>query len=203
MQFRKAAEGAVAWYATKYDECTLVATGKPYRFQEGSGRAAILNNWGQDGRKLGEVTRLAAEHGYDPNFTIGAIFRQHETVDGAWRIAPPEGKTLEEIKGQRKSRELTPEQRAAKEAKEAEKAAKAAARAEKQAEKERQRAAKEAEREAKAKEREAAKAAKEAEATAADPASDAPKKGKGRPRKASEPTTQVNANAEVAEQPAA
>jgi hypothetical protein len=155
VNFYQSKGAAVPATPTKYDDCVLRATGKPYRFQKGSGRSEILNNWAQDGRTIRELVAIAAEHGYDPVFTVGAVFRQHDTKDGAWIIEPPEGTTLEQIKGNRQERTMTPEQLEKKAAREAEKAARIEARE-----------ARKAEAALKREEREREKAAR-AEATAA------------------------------------
>ena len=158
MNFYKKQEGPVAAYPTKYDNCVLRATGRPYRFQEGSGRAAILNRWGSDGARLGDITAAAAREGYDPNFTIGAIFRQHETKDGAWTIEAPEGQTLDELKGLRAGRQPSPEQVAKREHLAALKAQRAEEREQAKAAKEAARIAREAEKEAERERRAAARA---------------------------------------------
>ncbi len=158
MNFYQKNEAAVPAYPTKYDDCTLKATGKPYRFQKGSGRSEILNNWGREGMTMKELIALAAEAGFDPVFTVGAVFRQHDTPEGAWRIEPPEGKTLDDIKGMRAERTLSPEQQAKREARAQEAEAKKQAREARKLEIEAARKLKEEEKAASAQARAAARA---------------------------------------------
>lgn len=110
--FFKPDEASKEWYATKYDDCILHATGVPYKFKAGSGRSEVLNRFGEDGRTIGEISRMAAEAGFDPNFTISAILKQHDTEGGAWKVLAPEGKTLEMIKNERQERRISPEHEA-------------------------------------------------------------------------------------------
>lgn len=173
---------AVDWYETKYDDCTVHATGNPYRSQEGSGRSAVISQFFADGKRLGDISKEAAAAGFDPAFAVDCAFKQHTSKNNAWEVRPPEGKTLEEIKAVRKEREMTPEQKAKKEAKEAERAEqqrlREEAKAARQAEKERKAAEdKEARRKAREEAAAAAAAARQAEGGAeAAPA----KKGKGK-----------------------
>ena len=190
MNFYQKRGEPVPVYPTKYDECTLKATGRPYRFQKGSGRAEILNNWGKDGLKMSELIKTAAEAGYDPVFTIGAVFRQHDTRDGAWVIEPPEGKTLEDIKGARAERTLTPEQAAKREAREKERAEKAEARAAKKVELDAARATREAEKAAAAQARAAARAAAATD-TVAEPSEVTGEAQKGRRGRKPKPPAEV------------
>ncbi len=199
MNFYQKKDASVPAYATKYDDCTLKATGKPYRFQKGSGRSEILNNWAQDGLKMSELIKVAAEHGYDPVFTIGAVFRQHDTRDGAWVIEPPPGTTLEEIKGARAERQMSEEQAAKRAQREADKVAKAEARAAKKAELDAARAAREQEKAAAAQARAAARAAS-ATAPAGEPSEvtgEAVKGRRGRKGKAPAAASETTGTAEA------
>jgi hypothetical protein len=196
-EFRKAKEAAVEHYATKYDDCVLRSTGKPYRFQKGSGRSEVITRFASDGITLGEITRQAATQGFDPDFTVSSLFKHHDTTDGAWIIEPPAGTTLEAIKKLRKERRVSPELKAKREALAAEKAAK---QAEREAAKAAAAAEKEAQAAARAKAKEDAEAAKAAKAQAKKEAaaakretSEAPKKGKG---KKSAPATSGEGEAE-------
>jgi hypothetical protein len=193
----KAAE--VPWYSTKYDACTIHATGKDYKYQQGSGRSEVLKNFAEDGATLGDISKRAALAGFDPKFTIDACFKHAGSKDCAWVINPPEGTTIEAIKAIRVERELTPEQIARREQRAAEmeekRKAKEAARTEREAER---KAKIDADRAARAAEREQEKARKAAEAAAARAAAKdaarqeaeaegAPpetKKGKGKGKKA-------------------
>lgn len=134
----------VEWYATKYDECTVHATGHAYRMQEGSGRSEVISKFFKDGMKLGDISREAAQHGWDSAFVVDCAFKVAGAKQNAWEVHPPEGTTIEAIKSQRKERELSPEQ--------------AARRAEREAEKERKKAERTAAKEAAAAERERKKA---------------------------------------------
>jgi hypothetical protein len=182
--YRKAADAAVTHYPTKYDLCTIHGTGKPYKFQAGSGRARILNEFGAEGRTIGEITKLAAEVGFDPNFTVSAILKQHDTKDGGWTVKAPEGKTLETIKAERQERRVDPETAAKKAEKEAAKKARADAREAKKADKDRS-----------AQEKAALKATQKAE-------KDAAKEAKKAAKKAAKDAAAVEATAKAAEQPA-
>lgn len=154
--------GSVSWKETKYDECTIAPSGKPYRHQKGSGRADCLQHI-TDGMKVKDLTMICAQNGYDAEFVVGSILKQMGVDDHAFDLVPPEGVTLEQLRAQRK-RTVTPEQeQAAAEKRAAKEAAKA----------ERAKAA-EAKRLAKEQERAEAAAAKEREQAAA------PKKGKGK-----------------------
>lgn len=203
MDYFVARSGPVDWYPTKYDSCTLRATGKEYKFQKGSGRSEVLNRFARDGMLLGELTKAAAEAGFDPNFAVDACLKHDNTKDCAWAVDPPEGRTLADIKAERAERKLTEEQLAARDAKAAERAAKAeakaAAKAEREAAKEMEAAERKAEREAARKAEANARAAEKAEADAAAKAAkhaetplDLPesKKGKGKGKKVTE---EVNA----------
>lgn len=178
----------VNWTPTKYDDCTVVTTGHPYRHQKGSGRSDALQHV-TSGMTVKELTEVCAKHGYDSNFVVGSLLKQMTVDNHAFDIVAPEGTTLEAIKATRQSRNLSPEELQQREAKAAEKAA----------EKERKKAERAAKMEAAMAEREQKKAAaaeakakakaeaeaKEAEAAAAGegttPAAAAPAaKGKGK-----------------------
>lgn len=162
-EFRKPGTGPVPHFETKFDNCTIKATGKPYRHQKGSGRSAILA-LATDGMKLGELTKAAAAIGYDPNFTVQSCLKQHNTKDGGWTVVAPEGTTLKEILAKREPRKVDPAKQAERDAKkkaaEEAKAKRLAEREEKQKAKDEEKAKKKAEREA------AKKAAEEAAAKA-------------------------------------
>lgn len=114
---------------TKYDDCTVHATGRPYRMQEGSGRSTVISRFFQNGMRLGDIALTAALEGWESEFVVDCAFKQHTSKQNAWEVHPPEGTSLEAIKGARKDRELTPEAAAKREQAAAEKAEKAAARA--------------------------------------------------------------------------
>jgi hypothetical protein len=189
--------GEVNWTPTKYDECFVKLTGHPYRHQEGSGRAAALALV-TDGVKVGDLTKLAAQHGFDSGFVVGSLLKQMGAKDHAFDIVAPEGTTLDAIKATRQERALSPEQEAARqakleaaEAKKRERAAAAEAKAAERAEAkakadEERRARKEAAAEAaaKAKAEAAAKAAEGGGDGTTAPAANLPKKGKGKPKAA-------------------
>lgn len=189
--------GEVNWTPTKYDDCTVKMTGHPYRHQEGSGRAAALALV-TDGVRVGDLTKLAAEHGFDSGFVVGSLLKQMGAKDHAFDIVAPEGTTLDAIKATRQERTLSPEQAAARQAKLEAAEAKKAERAKlaEQKAQERAEAKQKADEERRAKKEAAAKAAAEAKAAAAAkaaegggegttaPAAEAPKKGKGKAKAA-------------------
>jgi hypothetical protein len=178
-QFYKASEQPVEWYATKYDDCTMKATGVDYRHQKGSGRSEVITRFAAANKRLGDITKEAAAVGFDPNFVVSSIFKHHDTVGGAWKVEAPEGLTIDAIKKQRQTRKVSPEALAKREAAAAARAEKVAARDAAKAERDKEQADKVAAREAAKAEREAARAAK-AEASKADK----PAKGKGKAKKA-------------------
>lgn len=170
----------VNWTPTKYDDCTVVTTGHPYRHQTGSGRSDALRHV-TSGMTVKELTTICAQHGYDANFVVGSLLKQMTVDNHAFDIVPPEGKTLEAIKATRQSRSLLPEELAERERKAAEKAAekerKKAERAERAVARAEERERKKAEAKAAA---EAAKAAAEANAGQPAEAVAVPAKGKGK-----------------------
>jgi Mg-chelatase subunit ChlI len=151
-EFRKAKGEAVEPFATKWDNCTLKRTDKPYRQQKGSGRSEVLA-MAEDGMTLGALAKKAALAGFDSNFVMSAVKKQHDTKDAGWQIIPPSGQTLEQIVNQRQERQLSPEKQAEKEAK--------------AKEREEQKAKKQAEKDAKKKAADDEKAKKDAEKKAA------------------------------------
>lgn len=76
---------------TPRDDWVMRPTGREYRDRKGSGRSEIIRRFVKDGRLVREVVALAAQHGFDPAFTSEALLKQHGTLDGAWRMEPPEG----------------------------------------------------------------------------------------------------------------
>jgi len=194
---------------TKYDDCIIRATGKPYRHQAGSGRAAALAHI-VDGMTIGQLTEITSGHGFDANFVVSSLLKQTGAKDCAYLVEPPAGKTMAELKGTRQARAKSPEALAkeaekleAAERKKAERAAAAEARAEAKAKAdEERRAAKAARAEAAAAEA-ASKlaAAKEAAAKPADPATPAaepaaaaPTKGKKGKKASPEADAEASAN---------
>lgn len=146
-QYRKAAENEIEHYKTKWDECTIVTTGQPYRQQKGSGRAECIALI-KDGMKVGAWTKLCAKKGFDPNFAISSLNKHRQGSTAAWTLKAPEGKTLEQIKSQREERKLSPEQIAKREAKKAEREKRQQERAAAKEAREQAKAAKKAEQEA-------------------------------------------------------
>jgi type IV secretory pathway VirB10-like protein len=190
--YRRPREG-VAHYPTKYDDCVIRCTGKPYRHQKGSGRAEALSQI-VDGMTIGKLTEITSPMGFDPNFVVGSLLKQTGAKDAAYLVEPPEGQTMEQIKARREPRKLTPEQQAAKEAKAQEREAAKAKRAE---EAQKRAAEREAAKAAKAAEAAKAAAAKQAEQPAAEgqPAAAAPTKGKGKGKaKAAQPAWPLGAS---------
>ena len=144
-EFRKAAGGPVPVYATKLDGGKLIATGKPYKPQEKSGRAAIIA-MARDGILIGTLIKKAADAGYHPTFTKNALIKHCSTDNAAYKFQPPSGQTLEEWLGSREKVRRSPEavaksalrakeREARREARAAAKAAKAKAKADKAADK--------------------------------------------------------------------
>lgn len=201
--YYKAKGQPVEWYSTKYDGCKLVHTGKPYRFQKGSGRAEMLNTFGENGKTLGEITQAAAQAGFDPNFVIGSILKHIEGKDAAFALEAPEGNSLSDIKATRQARRMSPEQQeraeAAKAEREAAKAKKAEERAAKKAEHEAAAKAKKAERDAAA---EKAKAEKAEAEKAKAATSEAPATG-GKGKKGKNGTVAASDSAEAKAEDAA
>jgi hypothetical protein len=196
MRYRIAVAEPVEFKPTKFDDCILAATGHPYKSQKGSGRSAVIA-LAVDGMTLGQLAQEACKIGFTADFAVDCAWKQHTTKDGAWKVKPPEGITMAEVKARKSLRPMTPEQQAAAEAREKAKAdakaAREAAKAEKAA------AAEAAKAEAKAA-REAAKAAATANgngATTVDgaDAAVAKGKGKGKAKAAAGPTPEAQAEA--------
>lgn len=181
-EFRKAIGEPVAATPTKWDGCTLKRTDKPYRQQKGSGRSEVLA-MAEDGMTLGDLAKKAALAGFDSNFVMSAVKKQHDTKDAGWQIVPPSGKTLQSIVAERQERKLNPEQQAKKDekakAKESAKAEKEAAKQAKKAEQDEAKAKKDAEKKA-AKEKAASDAKAKEEKAATE--SESGKKAKPAPK---------------------
>jgi hypothetical protein len=197
--YRKPNE-AVVHYPTKFDECIIRCTGKPYRHQVGSGRAAALAHI-VDGMLIGQLTAITSPLGFDSDFVVGSLLKQTGAKDCAYLVEPPEGTTLEAIKSLRNPRKLTPEQAEKREQKVAEQAAKVA---EKLAAKEARAAEKAAEKQ-KAAQRAAEKAAEATAAAAAAAAANgaeveaaAPAKGKGKGKAKAKPVATEGTSPEAA-----
>lgn len=186
MRYRMSAGEPVEWKPGKFDNCLIKATGLEYRQQKGSGRSAVLA-LAKDGMTLGDLGKEACKLGFSNDFATDCAFKQHNTKGGAWRVDPPEGMTMDQVKAQKVERVLTEEQKAAKAAKE-----KAAAEAK-------------AARELAAAEKKAAKEQAAADAAAAKAAAGAtpdpkPAKGKGKtakPTAGATPEQQAEAQANV------
>ncbi len=179
MRYRIATAEPVEFKPTKFDDCILVATGNPYKSQKGSGRSAVIA-LATDGITLGQLGQEACKIGFTSDFAVDCAWKQHTTKDGAWKITPPPGLTMADVKARKAIREMTPEQIAAAEAREQAKAeaksAREAARAEKKALAEQERAAKKAADEA----AKAAAAANSNGATTAEGEAPVTAKGKGK-----------------------
>lgn len=204
VQFYKPQEGAVEWYPTKYDGCSVVATGNDYKFQKGSGRSEVVQRFCRDGMTIEEVTKAAARAGFTPIFVVGSILKHANSPGPAFNIEAPEGSTLEAIKSQRQPRRVSPEVAAKRAALEEERAAKRAAREEARAAKEAEKAERlakresakadrEAEKEAKRKAREEARASKRAESGETKPT-----KGKRKGKVAADPSEDDSDHEEAA-----
>lgn len=134
MRYRIAVAEPVEHKPTKFDDCVLAATGHPYKSQKGSGRSAVIA-LAKDGMTLGELAQEACKIGFSADFAVDCAWKQHTTKDGAWKVNPPPGVTMAEVKARKSLRPMTPEQQAAAEAREKEKADKKAAREAAKAEK--------------------------------------------------------------------
>ena len=109
MRYRMATNEPVEAKATKFDDCILSSTGKPYKFQKGSGRSAVIA-LAVDGMILGDLALAAGKIGYSSDFAVDCAWKQHTTVDGAWRVLAPDGVTMAEVKARKNIYTLTPEQ---------------------------------------------------------------------------------------------
>lgn len=188
MRYRLPTGEPVEWKPGKFDVCILKATGADYRQQKGSGRSTVLA-LAKDGMTLGDLGKEAAKLGFTNDFATDCAFKQHNTKGGAWRVEPPEGMTMDQVKAAKVERVLTEEQKAAKDAKE--KAA-AAVKAARELAAKQKKEAKAAEDAAKA----AAKAAAASGSTSADPS--AKPKGKGKaPKTAAGATPEQQAEAQA------
>lgn len=147
--YRKAATD-VAWSATKWDNFTIEATGKPYKTQKGSGRNAVFALI-KAGMSVGAWTKEAVKHGFDPKFVTGSLLKHQEGETAAFKMSAKDsnGRPFDEVK---KIRQVDPAKAAEREAKaKAREEAKAKTAAEKEAKAKAKAAEKEQKAEAKSK----------------------------------------------------
>jgi len=109
MRYRMANDESIEAKPTKFDDCTLAATGKPYKFQKGSGRSMVIA-LAVDGMPLGTLAAMAGKLGFTSDFAVDCAWKQHTTADGAWKVEPPSGMTMAEVKARKNVYILTPEQ---------------------------------------------------------------------------------------------
>jgi len=170
--FRKP-KAAVEHKPSKFDGFTIVATGKPYKHQKGSGRAEVFLVI-KAGTKISEWTKECAKLGFDSNFAVGSLQKHSNGKECAYKFSDKDdhGRTYDQVKKLRQADPSKAEARAKKEAerkaaKDAKDKAKADAKVKAEADKKAKDEAKaKAEAEAKAKAAEGAKAVKAEASTA-------------------------------------
>lgn len=114
--YSKGSDKPIPHRKSKYDGFKLVNTGKPYRHQKGSGRAACFEV-AKDGMLIGTWTKKCAEQGaangkyYDSKFVVGSLDKLSRAAYAAWTFSEKDdkGKTIEEV---RKIREVDPDKMA-------------------------------------------------------------------------------------------
>jgi len=113
--YRKAAGAPVKHKATKYDGFKLIKTEHPYKHQKGSGRSQVFE-FAKNGMTIGQWTQIAAQHGFEPSFTVGSLLKLQGADKPGWEISEKDdkGRTLAEVK---KIRDVDPSKKAEREAK--------------------------------------------------------------------------------------